>query len=284
MTARAGALALACTMVLLAPAPAGASSVTNTQLRVLAAQAAAGSTAALAELRSVDSVDGQPAHLAAALSTSDGNELTTRLRALAAPGQSGGARLTSAQAQAAAAAVLHQRQYGRAPLPDPVGTAFTKVGHFIGKLASKVPGGPVVFWIVVAAILLAAATLGARRMMRRLDPAARAATAHDGITSDDPRALERAADAAEARHAYDDAIRLRFQAGLLMLGERGRLAYRPSLLTGEARRELHSETFDELAAHFEQVAYAHAAADEHLAADAREGWRAVLGSGNRERR
>ncbi len=277
MIDRAGAIALACTLLLLAPAPAGATSVTDTQMRFLAAQAAAGNTAALAELRTVDSVGGQPAHLAAALSTPDGNELTARLRALAAPGQSsGGTALSAGEAQAAAAAVLHQRPYGRAPLPDPVGTAFTKIGHFIGKLASKMPGGPVVFWIVVAAIALAGATLGARRMVRRLDPAARTVASRDGFPADDPRALERAADDAEARHAYDEAIRLRFQAGLLTLGERGRLAYRPSLLTGEARRELHSETFDDLAARFEQVAYAHAHADERQAADAREGWRTVL--------
>ncbi len=278
MITRAGAVALACTLLFLAPAPAGARSVTDAQLRALAAHAAAGDPAALADLRAVNAVDGQPAHVAAALDVSDPNALGARLRALAAAGQSAGTMPDPGQAQAAAAAVLHQRQYSGAPLPDPIGTGLRKVGHFIGKLAAKAPGGPVVFWLIVAVILLAGATLGARRMMRRLDQAARTARRDDKRPAEDPSALERAADAAEARHAFDEAIRLRFQAGLLMLGERGRLAYRPSLLTGEARRELHSEAFDALAARFEQVAYAHVPADERQAADTREGWRTVLAS------
>ena len=82
-----------------------------------------------------------------------------------------------------------------------------------------------------------------------------------GPAGTDPDALERAADAAQERGAFDEAIRLRFQAGLLTLGDRGRLDYRPSLLTGDARRALHSDTFDRLAATFERVAYAHAPAE-----------------------
>jgi hypothetical protein len=278
MIARAGAIALACTMLLLAPAPAGAISVTDAQMRTLAARAGAGDQTALAQLRTVDTVDGQPAQLAAALNTPNADALRARLRALAAAGQGAAATLDPSQAQAAAAAVLHQRQYGRAPLPDPIGTVLGKVGNFISKLAAKAPGGPVVFWLVVAIIVLVGAALGARRMMRRLDPAARTAAAGGTLAADDPRALERAADAAQARGAFDEAIRLRFQAGLLTLGERGRLAYRPSLLTGDVRRELHSETFDELAARFEEVAYAHASADEHEAGEAKDGWRKVLAS------
>jgi len=60
------------------------------------------------------------------------------------------------------------------------------------------------------------------------------------------------------------------------LGERGRLDYRPSLLNGEARRTLHSETFDDLAVRFERVAYADAQADAAQAAAARDGWDSVL--------
>jgi hypothetical protein len=229
---------------------------------------------ALAQLRAVDSVDGEPAHVAAALNTSDPGALTQRLHALATPAT--GAPPSAAQAQATAASVLHQRQYGRAPLPDPVGTATKKIGQFLSKIAAKAPGGPVVFWLVVAAVVLAAAALGARRMMRRLDPATRAAARLETAAGTDPDVLERQANSAEARGAFDEAIRLRFQAGLLTLGERGRLDYRPSLLTGDARRALHSDAFDGLAETFERVAYAHAPADADQASAARDGWRAVL--------
>ena len=274
MIARAGALALACSVLFLAPASAGATSVTDAQLRTLATQAATGDQTALAELRAVDSVDGQPAQIAEALDTSSAVALQSRLRALATPAS--GAAPNPGQAQATAASVLHQRQYGRAPLPDPIGTVFDKVGRFLSKLASHAPGGPVVFWLVVAAIVLAGAGFGARRMMRRLDPGVRAARLYDGGSAESPDELMAEAAAAEARGAYREAIRLRFQAGLLTLGERGRLDYRPSLLTGEARRTVHSETFDDLAARFEQVAYADAPADAAEAAAARDGWDTVL--------
>jgi hypothetical protein len=276
MIARAGALALACTTLLLAPAPAGATNVTAAGLRALAAHAAAGDPGALADLRAVTSVNGEPARVADTLDVVDPSALRYRLRALATSGHGAGPIPDPAQAQAAAAAVLQQRQYGRAPLPDPIGTVLRKVGHFIGRLAARAPGGPVVFWLIVAAILLVGATFGAGRMMRRLEAGARSAPRDGEQAAEDPRALERAADAAEARQAFAEAIRLRFQAGLLTLGERGRLAYRPSLLTGEASRELSSEAFDELAAGFERVAYAQTPADERQATAARDGWGAVL--------
>jgi hypothetical protein len=274
MIARAGALALACSLLFLAPASAGATNVTDAQLRTLATQASTGDPTALAQLRAVDAVDGQPANINDALNTSDPAALRSRLQALATPAS--GAAPDAGQAQASAASVLHQRQYGRAPLPDPIGTAFNKVGHFLAKLASNAPGGPVVFWLVLAVLVLAGAGFGARRMLRRLDPATRTARLYDGGAAESPDALMRKAAAAEARGAFGEAIRLRFQAGLLTLGERGRLDYRPSLLTGEARRTLHSRTFDDLAAHFEQVAYADAPADAEQAAAARDGWDAVL--------
>ena len=76
-----------------------------------------------------------------------------------------------------------------------------------------------------------------------------------GEESEDPDELERAADAAERDGRLDDALRLRFRAGLLRLGDRGAIRYRPSVTTDEVRRALGSETFDELARTFEAVAY-----------------------------
>jgi hypothetical protein len=76
-----------------------------------------------------------------------------------------------------------------------------------------------------------------------------------GAASEDPAELERAADAAERAGQLDVAVRLRFRAGLLRLGNRGAIRYRPSVTTNEVRRVLGSETFDELARTFDAVAY-----------------------------
>ena len=73
--------------------------------------------------------------------------------------------------------------------------------------------------------------------------------------AEDPSALERAADAAERDGDLERAVRLRFRAGLLRLGDRGAIEYRPSLTTSEVRALLGSDTFDHLAATFEHVAY-----------------------------
>ena len=59
---------------------------------------------------------------------------------------------------------------------------------------------------------------------------------------EDPDALEREADAAERDGDLDRAVRLRFRAGLLRLGDRGAIHYRPSVTTGEVRRTLDSRT------------------------------------------
>ncbi|MFX8106519.1 hypothetical protein ABTK92_19470, partial [Acinetobacter baumannii] len=91
--------------VLVAPACAGATSVTSPQLQALAAQAAAGNATALAELRAVDTVDGLPADPGAALDTPRPTELEARLRTLATPGPAAAAP-DPAVARARAAAVL----------------------------------------------------------------------------------------------------------------------------------------------------------------------------------
>jgi hypothetical protein len=77
----------------------------------------------------------------------------------------------------------------------------------------------------------------------------------NGAPPEDPAELERAADAAERAGQLDVAVRLRFRAGLLRLGNRGAIRYRPSVTTNEVRRVLGSETFDELARTFDAVAY-----------------------------
>jgi hypothetical protein len=285
MTGRAAgaSIAVVASIVLLAPAAAVARSATASQLRALAARAAAGDRPALAELRAVDTVDGRPAQLAAALDARTSQQLSSRLRTLAAaaptevPPQEGSA----AAAQREAAAILSARRFGNEPVPNPIGSAFDDVGKWLAKLAAEAPGGPPVFWGAVAAVVLALTFLGARRSMRRLDPALNAGAGAHLATGDTPQSLERDASAAEARGAFGDAVRLRFRAGLLSLSARKAIDYRPSLLTTDVSRTLRSPEFDALAATFERIAYGGAPGAAADAAAAREGWRALL---RRERR
>ncbi len=100
---------------------------------------------------------------------------------------------------------------------------------------------------------------------------------------EDPSALEQEAQAAEARGAFEHAVRLRFRAGLLRLGSRAAIEYRPSLLTAEVASRLHSPQFDSLAESFERIAYGGAGARSDDADAAREGWRSVLSHAERGR-
>jgi hypothetical protein len=94
--------------------------------------------------------------------------------------------------------------------------------------------------------------------------------------SEDPDALERAADEAERDGDLARAVRLRFRAGLLRLGDRGAITYRPSVTTGEVRRTLGSARFDELAGTFEAVTYGGRPADRPDVDSARREWPRVL--------
>jgi hypothetical protein len=71
-------------------------------------------------------------------------------------------------------------------------------------------------------------------------------------------------------------VRLRFRAGLLRLGDRGAIRYRRSVTTGEVRRTLRSERFDDLAGTFEAVTYGGRAAEHRDVDAARRDWPRVL--------
>jgi hypothetical protein len=125
----------------------------------------------------------------------------------------------------------------------------------------------VIVWRVVVAVSKRGGTLATpmgRR--RRLAPE----------DSENPDDLERAADAAERDGDLERALRLRFRAGLLRLGDRGAIAYRPSVTTGEVRRALGSNTFDELALTFEDVTYGGKPAEAPDVDAAKREWPHVL--------
>jgi Domain of unknown function (DUF4129) len=185
--------------------------------------------------------------------------------------------------------ILGGRQYRASPTPRPLRNQLTWIGDrvhgivdAIGRGLSHIPEG--------VGLAFAAAVLGtaiyfvvryARSRQGRPDDYSRAAAA-GADTAEDPRELERAADAAERAGRFDDALRLRFRAGLLRLGARGAIRYRPSVTTTEVRRALGSETFDELARTFEAVAYGGRDALEPDLQTARRDWpRVVAGAPQR---
>ena len=145
---------------------------------------------------------------------------------------------------------------------------------------------PVPGWIwlglaiaVVAAIVARIIVVSRRRRVT--------GTRHGRVSSEldavreDPDALDRDADDAERRGDLERAVRLRFRAGLLRLGDRGAIAYSPSVTTGEVRRVLGSDTFDELAHTFEGVTYGGRAARPPDVDAARREWPRVLDDAGR---
>ena len=156
-------------------------------------------------------------------------------------------------------------------LGDRIDGVFRAVGRMLGSVSG-------VLWLTAAVVVLlvilwAFVRARGRRMARppAAMPAGRAPE-HD----EDPDALERAADAAERDGDLDRAVRLRFRAGLLRLGGRGAIRYRPSVTTGEVRRALTSARFDDLAGTFEAVTYGGKAADPPDVETARREWPHVL--------
>ena len=91
---------------------------------------------------------------------------------------------------------------------------------------------------LLAASIALVAWVIARAVRRRGVQAAGRATAARGSDgrAEDADALEREADEAERDGDLARAVRLRFRAGLLRLGDRGAIHYRPSVTTGEVRR------------------------------------------------
>jgi hypothetical protein len=165
------------------------------------------------------------------------------------------------------------------PLRGPlqwIGDRLQTLGDWIGKVFSYLPG-----WMWLAFGVIAVAAIVTRVVLSA--KARRVTIGHDGTGGafgddgpEDPDALEREADAAERDGDLARAVRLRFRAGLIRLGDRGAITYRPSVTTGEVRRVLGSDAFDELARTFEGVAYGGEAAAQPDVDAARRTWPRVL--------
>jgi len=192
-------------------------------------------------------------------------------------------------ARRAASHILSGRRFQHDPAPRPLrkplewlGKRLQSVGDFLGRVLGHVP---TLVWLALGALIIGA--IVARALVvaqeRRVSGAS-SRRRHRGFTDpvEDPDALEREADEAARAGDFERALRLRFRAGLLRLGERGAIEYRPSVTTNEVRRELESQTFDDLADTFEAVAYGGEAAQQPDADTARREWPHVVEEANRK--
>lgn len=262
------------------PAVARASDVSEAEFRSLA-EAAVDDAGALVRLRAVDSVDGRAVDVEGALAGARGEALDARLRMLAEDVPTTSSSL-DAQAQARDVLAEDRFQEGRLPGPfrgliDWLEDRLNELDAPIEWLDDLLPGPRSVIWIVAALAIVAAGWLVARRTLtRRVRASARAAEFELAERDEDPRALDRRADAAEAAGDLEAALRLRFRAGLLRLDARGAISFRPSISTHEVRRALRSPEFDALAATFDDVVYGGRSAEPDDVTAARETWPVVV--------
>jgi hypothetical protein len=179
--------------------------------------------------------------------------------------------------------ILGHRQFHRSHTPRPLrkplnwlGDRLTGITHWFGRVLSHIPTVLLAFLAIVAIGLAAAFIASKVRASRGSSDRRTRGGGFDGAEPEDPAELERAADAAEHAGQLDIAVRLRFRAGLLRLGTRGAIRYRPSVTTNEVRRILGSETFDELARTFDAVAYGGRDAEPPDVDAARREWPRVV--------
>ena len=181
--------------------------------------------------------------------------------------------------------ILSGRQFRASSTPRPLRNQLNWLGDrlhgitdWFGRVFSDIPG-LLLFVIGLLIVAVAVAFIVSKVRARRGSPDARQRTRRAvGEDSEDPDELERAAGAAERDGRLDDALRLRFRAGLLRLGDRGAIRYRPSVTTNEVRRALGSDSFDELARTFEAVAYGGRDAGTPDLETARREWPRVVAS------
>lgn len=274
--------------------PGGGRDVSAAEFRQLAA-AAARDPSAIDTLRAVRSVDGRPVDVDAALGGASGRTLSARLRTLAAGAGAGpvtgsGVPTGAPADRRAAARILDRDRYQPPRLPRPFrGTlrwlgdrlepVFGPVGRFLAALV-KNPIGAVALGALVAGAAAGLAWLSIGRRTRAAVERRQEAARDQRV--DDPDELDRLAGEAEAAGRLDEALRLRFRAGLLRLDRAGALHYRPDATSGELVTTLGSAAFTGLAATFDEVVYGERPAQASDLESARVGWPRVLAEAGRQ--
>ncbi len=189
----------------------------------------------------------------------------------------------AASARAEARRILSGRRYTGTTVRGPfrgllerLGRQIDRLGEIIPSIDARLPGGRLVTWLVIVAIV-AGASFGLAQQTAHRRAAAVIAQAEQSSEGgrERPAAIERRAEEAERAGDFAEAVRLRFHAGLLRLDARGLIEYRPSLGTAAVAHRLHSPEFDRLAGRFDEIVYGGRAATAADAEASRSGWAAV---------
>jgi hypothetical protein len=193
-----------------------------------------------------------------------------------------------------ARAILSEGRFHEPTVPRPLHTALREIGRLlesplnginelVNKIAASTPGGAPLVWVLLALVLAGVAAALALTGVRRASKAPLSRRWElVGPTPPSAAELEREADGAERAGRYEEAVRLRFRAGVLSLSERELLEDAPSMVNHRLISELHSPAFEQLAGRFDEIAYGASRADEQDAQRARDGWARVLEEAGRK--
>ncbi len=271
------------TALLLSTLPAAvATEVDQTRLADLALRAQSES-AALEELRQVTSVDGRPVDMDAVLDV-DPSALAARLESMAKMGGTN-AVAPAAELQESARSILSRSEYDR-----PAGVRGESAQEWLVDRIFRYLPDPVArlltsgwFWFILGLlallVILRQAIRTSRRRAQHFSPdTTGGGTPGVGVSAAE---MESAAAAAEMGGQLDEAVRLRFRAGLLRLGDMGVIRYSDSISTLTVGSRVASADFDAVARTFDRVHYGKLRADQGDVDDARERWPRVLASARR---
>lgn len=192
---------------------------------------------------------------------------------------------SAAAARRAAEAIVAEGRFHQPPVPDPlrgvvqwVGNAvtdpFNAIGRLVVHLGRVFPGGIAGAWAFGAALLVFATWLLISRRARF--QLGQVLEELGGVRRQTPAELEREAALAERAQRWDEAVRLRFRAGILRLGLKLELPSTETVPNHMLGRLLNSRRFDALAERFDEVTYGGGTATAADAEQQREQWPELL--------
>jgi hypothetical protein len=193
-------------------------------------------------------------------------------------------------AREAAQSILSQRHFHPPPVPNPlhgvlvwVGRAISDpvgaINRLVGNAGRDLPLGVPGIWAAAGVLVVVlSALLAVRRARTKLDHAKKGPATAGGPR---PAELERAAERAERDGNWEQAVRLRFRAGLLRISERERLRYPDTTPNHVLARALGSEPLEGLVGRFDEIVYGGEEATMADAEDQRRLWPGVIAEGRR---
>lgn len=254
------------------------------------ARAAVDSDGARAELMAVERVDGRPVDLGSAIAE-DGPAQVERLQVLAeeldraSMGADAEVVDSTDSARSRAETVLDDDKFQQSDVPKPfkgllewLADRLRPVGEVLSSLFAPIlalPGGP----FILGSMFFVAAGLATGWLVGRRSRAVLSGRGGRDSLVDrdaDPDDLDRRATDAEDSGAHGEAIRLRYQAGLLRLARAGQLTLRADTTAAEAARQVDRAAMWALTGDFEQIVYGERIATAADVAETRHLWSALL--------